>query len=154
MLKTTFMGRLGRDAVIRESQNGTRFLSFVGATNSKIRGAEKTTWVNVISFNERHMGNLKTYLTKGSHVVVIGDLDASNRVGEDGKTYLDLTITADSIDFANTGTGQTNNESSDNSKPAKPTPEVPEHDTPVVSSKKSTKKAPVDIPEPDDDLPF
>lgn len=109
MQKITVIGRLGRDAVVRETTQGERFLTMTVAASSKVRGAEKTTWYEVMSFNPRHQGNLMQYLKKGSAIVVVGDVDLSVQQGNDGRSYLRASIIADSLDFpTSNASGSTN----------------------------------------------
>ena len=47
MQKITLIGRLGRDAAIRETQEGTKIVSFTLAANGRFRGVDKTSWYDV-----------------------------------------------------------------------------------------------------------
>lgn len=171
MQKLFLIGRLGRDAVLRESSNGDRFVAFTIAVNSKVRGAEKTTWYDVISFNVTRLENIIPYLKKGSALLVVGELDAKLEKGSDGVVRQRLTVTADSIDFTGVGNGQASGNTATNTVTTQ-TPKAVEpedDDVPVITTKKSSKKTvkPVEestiLPEveaepvtvsADDDLPF
>lgn len=96
MQKITIIGRLARDARLVETQNGTKFISFSIAANSKVNNVEKTTWYDVRQFNYNE--RMVPYFTKGSSLVVIGELDATLEE-INGKNYLRLAVLADSIDF-------------------------------------------------------
>ena len=104
MQKITLIGRLGRDAAIRETQEGTKIVSFTMAVNSRFRGVDKTSWYDVSTFNYDRYRNMIKYLTKGSQVVVLGDLDADIEEGRDGKVRCRRYVTADSIEFNSNGT--------------------------------------------------
>ena len=99
-------GRLGRDAKLKESTSGQRFITFTVAVNSKVRGAEKTTWYEVISFNEMYFNWLE-FLKKGSTIAVTGDFDFSIQDGSDGISRPRISVNAFKLDFpvsSNSGT--------------------------------------------------
>ena len=81
MQKITLIGRLGRDAAIRETQEGTKIISFTMAVNGLFRGTEKTSWYDVSTFNYDRYRKMAKYLNKGSLVIVTGDLDADIEEG-------------------------------------------------------------------------
>ena len=155
MQKITIIGRLGRDAALRETQNGRKVIAFTMAVNGRANGVEKTSWYDVSSFNYERYKNMVQYLTKGSSVTVVGDLDADLETGSDGVTRCRRNVLADSIDFLPISTsGNTQNNAT------KTTDEAPaQEDMPRNRGKKATKEAPepAPMPEPEDDkddLPF
>lgn len=99
MQKITLTGRLGRDAAVRETQDGGKMVSFTVAVNGVFRGVEKTYWYDVVSFNYSRYKNMVKYLTKGSSVAVTGDLDADIEEGKDGEYRCRRNVTADAIEF-------------------------------------------------------
>ena len=108
MQKITVIGRLGRDASIRESQDGgSKFVTFTMAVNGRFRGVEKTSWYEVTAFNYDRYKNMVKYLTKGSSVIVVGELDAVVEEGKDGVARCRRIITADSIEFNSNGASGT-----------------------------------------------
>lgn len=136
MQKITIIGRLGRDAAIREKQNGGKFISFTVAVNGRTRGGvEKTSWYEVIA-SDRYEAMAK-YLTKGSGVIVIGELDADVETGTDGAVRCKRLVIADTIEFNSSGTSgntQTNTSSESKSKPIKT--ETEDEDVSVTSRKR------------------
>lgn len=176
MQKITLIGRLGRDAAIRETQDGGKVVSFTVACNGRYRGVEKTSWYEVSTFNYERYKNMVQYLTKGSSVVVVGELDADIDEGRDGVKRCRRSVTADSIEFNSNGSsGNTQSNSNSESAPAeqpkatKPSSEEVPADTEVTVPKRSRKAtaaaepAPAPAPEPvneddggenPDDLPF
>jgi single-strand DNA-binding protein len=83
----TIAGNIGgKDAVTRRTQNGDAVTGFsVGVTE---RGKEKRTfWFDVSIWGKRGE-TLAQYLTKGSKVVVTGELTTREH---EGKTYLGVT---------------------------------------------------------------
>lgn len=158
MQKITLIGRLGRDAAVREGQSGRNFVSFTVAANSRVRGVEKTSWYDAILPDYESHKNLVPYLKKGSSVVVVGDFDADIEKGNDGQYRCRRTVRVDSIEFNSNGTsGSTSNGTTTATAPA------PAEEEPTVTAKKPAKKAAA-VPEPvaeaeednqpEDDLPF
>ena len=114
MQKITLTGRLGRDAAVRETQDGGKMISFTMAVNGISRGVEKTYWYDVLSFNYSRYKNMVKYLTKGSSVAVVGDLDADIEEGRDGEYRCRRNVMADSIEFNSSGTsGSTSSDSTE-----------------------------------------
>lgn len=99
MQKIILVGRLGRDAAIRETQEGSKIIAFTMAVNGRFRGTEKTYWYDVSTFNYERYKKMVKYLTKGSLVSVTGDLDTDLEEGRDGVTRCRRYVTADSIEF-------------------------------------------------------
>lgn len=69
------IGRLGKDATIKENSNGKKFVSFSIAYdkyNSKTKEST-TSWINVIWYNEKTP--LLKHLKKGIQVFVRGSFD-------------------------------------------------------------------------------
>jgi single-strand DNA-binding protein len=84
-------GNVGKDAETRRTQSGDAVTSWSVAVEGR-NGTEKTTlWFKCSLWGKRGE-NLAQYLTKGSRVVVSGDMDQELY---DGKTY--LTIRADQV---------------------------------------------------------
>ena len=174
MQKITIIGRLGRDAAIRETQDGAKIVSFTVACNGRARGVEKTSWYEVSAFNYERYKNMVKYLTKGSGVIVVGELDADVEEGRDGVTRCRRSVVADFIEFNSNGSGSTQTsearEVSETPKKKKAVVEDDVDDDEVVVSKpkpKATKAKPkaaeveeVQPEEPEgeseseDDLPF
>lgn len=174
MQKITIIGRLGRDAAIRETQDGGKVVSFTVACNGRYRGVEKTSWYEVSTFNYERYKNMLKYLTKGSSVIVVGELDADLDEGRDGVTRVRRSIVADSIEFNSNGTsGNTQTAATEKPAAAPKKASAPEEEIPAdtevevtVTKKKTASKAKpaveqtveVEAPEEDaeaaDDLPF
>lgn len=165
MQKMILMGRLGRDAVIKETSTGSRFVALTVADTTKRNNVEKTSWYDVTTFNVERFEKMIPYLTKGSGVVVTGELDASIQSGTDNVQRLRLAINADSIDFAlsassnRSQTAQGTNETTVVNEPVVATVEDVSDDAVVVTKKPSTRKKVEPVvttveESSDDDLPF
>jgi single-strand DNA-binding protein len=97
----TIAGNVGKDAVTRTTQGGDSVTGWTVAVEDR-QGREKSTiWFDVSMWGKRGE-TLAQYLTKGTKVVVTGDL--SKREHE-GKTY--LTVKADNVTLMGGGERQT-----------------------------------------------
>ena len=107
MQSITIIGNLGKQAEVRTTQNGRQYLNFSVAVNSKRNNEVKTTWYEVLSFQEQHITKLTQYLRKGTQVVVVGELDPEANIYQDKtgqqKAYLRLIILTDKIEFVSSG---------------------------------------------------
>ena len=71
---TVFEAFLGRDAVIRETQKGGKFLSFPVCINIYSNGEDKAQWYDVTWFNFNE--NIAQHLKKGSCVDFFGNIES------------------------------------------------------------------------------
>ena len=167
MQKIIIEGRLGRNAEVKETVNNKKYIRFTMATNWKRGNDEKTTWYDVFSFNQAYTGNIVKYLTSGSSVVVIGDLEPEMNEGKDGKMYMNLKVRASSIDFsmsysnkkddtnttASTGSS-THVKENTNKSSSKENDDIPDDNISCIPSD-MPKPSPIDTNDSDDDdLPF
>lgn len=169
MNKVFIEGRLGRNAEVRETTNGKKFVRFTVAVNWR-KGKDKddrTTWYDVTSFNPSYTGNLVQYLKSGSPVIVVGDLEPEMNEGKDGRMYMNLSVRANSIEFPRLANKKDENNTLSQStstttvvnKVAKD--DIPDDDEVVLSSIPSNITATTISPnsttvpdDSDDDLPF
>ena len=108
------------------------------AVDDYAKGQNVTTWVKVRSTKENHI-RLAEYLTKGRLVLVEGTLSSSLWTDKNGESQIQLSITAESIAFINTGKKDSSASSPDN----------------MAATTDSTPVPPADMPQDDkDDLPF
>lgn len=80
----TIAGNIGKDAVTRRTQDGTAVTGFSVAVEDRSGREKSTFWFDVALWGTRGE-KLAQYLTKGTKVVVTGDL---TRRDHEGKTYL------------------------------------------------------------------
>ena len=83
------------------------------AVDDYAKGQNITTWVKVRSSKENHI-RLAEYLTKGRLVLVEGTLSSSLWTDKNGESQIQLSITAESIAFINTGKKDSSAGSPDN----------------------------------------
>lgn len=160
MQKIFLEGRLGRNAEVKESSNGNKFVRFTMAVNWRKGSSkdEKTTWYDVSSFNPAYTGKLVEYLKSGTAVIVVGDIEPELREGKDGKTYLNMIVKANSIEFPRNG----KKEDSTNTSTTKPNPtekvteDIPDDQILCTSEASSIEDSTVTTAtnNDDDDLPF
>lgn len=81
-------GRLGKDAELRRTQDGTAVLNFTVAVDDGYGERKGTLWFDCSLFGKRGEA-LEPHLPKGSAVTVSGDLGKREH---DGKTYLTVRV--------------------------------------------------------------
>ena len=89
--KVILLGRLGKDPDIRSMQNGKKVANFGIATSKRWTDRdtqekkEKTSWHNVVVFNEGLVGIVEQYVKKGSQIYIEGELQTRKWQDQDGK---------------------------------------------------------------------
>ena len=98
--KVILLGRLGKDPDIRSMQNGKKVANFGIATSKRWTDRdtqekkEKTSWHNIVVFNEGLVGIVEQYVKKGSKVYVEGSLRTRKWQGQDGQDRYTTEIVA------------------------------------------------------------
>lgn len=137
MLYVHTIGRIGKDCQVITGAHGS-FIAFDIAVDDYSHGNSVTTWVRVRSKKESHI-RLSEYLTKGRLLLIEGTLSASLWKDKNDDYQIQLSITADALEFVNTGKRE--NAASEAGNPTGATDDVP--------------VPPADAPQNDkDDLPF
>lgn len=80
--------RIGKDAVTRFTQQGKPVTGFSAAFDTGWGDNKKTFWLDVSGWGERYE-KVAQYLTKGSQVLLEGDIGTREH---EGKTYLTLNL--------------------------------------------------------------
>lgn len=142
MNKFILEGRLGRDAEIRETANGGKFLSLTVVENVFENNEKKPYWYDVSCFNYNE--KLVQYYKKGSLLFLTGQLTCNLVTRKDGAQDIRRSIKADSIDFPESGKSKDENETSASATHA--TPQTDQNTNSMYSSRKSVKKE--EVPEP------
>jgi single-strand DNA-binding protein len=86
MKSLTIAGGIGKDAVTRSTQDGDKVTGFSVGVSEGFGEKKRTIWFDVSMWGNRGE-KLAQHLTKGSRVVVTGDLSTREH---EGKTYLTL----------------------------------------------------------------
>lgn len=102
MVNIFFNGRLGADAEIRETKNGTSLMTFNVAVDDFVNGEKATTWIRVRSTQNL---NKAPYLKKGSLVSVNGVETVSTFLNKAGETMISRDVLADRIEYVRVGNG-------------------------------------------------
>ena len=96
------IARLGKDAEIRSTRNGTTVANITMAYNYGMKDRDNkkpSQWVQASLFGER-ADSLAPYLGKGTQVFcILKDVHIEVYEGRDGKTYHNLRGTIDVIEF-------------------------------------------------------
>lgn len=137
MLHVHTNGRIGKDCQVITGAHGS-FIAFDIAVDDFSHGNSVTTWVRVRSKKENHI-RLSEYLTKGRLVHIVGTLSASLWKDKNEESQIQLSITADSLEFINTGKREDATTGAEN--PTAATDDVP---TPPAGTPQDSE----------DDLPF
>lgn len=92
MNSCSFAGRVGKDAVLRQTQNGDSVLSFSVAVDVR-KGKEKSTlWIACTVWGKRAEA-LSQYVTAGTCIAVSGSISLRTYEGKNGTaTSLDLNV--------------------------------------------------------------
>ena len=92
MLKATACGRLGRDAEIRHTREGTPFATFSVAADVYDKGEKVTIWTDCAIFGQR-AERVAQYLLKGTAVTVTGSATLRTFEGKRGpQTVLSIRV--------------------------------------------------------------
>ena len=100
MNKLTITGNLTKDPELRTTQTGKDVCTFTVAVNrkKKIQGQPDADYFRVTAWEER--GKIcHQYLAKGKKVAVVGPVSVSTHQGNDGKTYANLEVIAEEVEF-------------------------------------------------------
>lgn len=100
MNKLTIIGNLTRDPELRTTTSGVNVCTFTVAVNRrKAQGQQpEADYFRVTAWRE--LGeNCAKWLIKGRKVAVVGPVSVSTYQGQDGKTYANLEVTAQDVEF-------------------------------------------------------
>lgn len=101
MNKLTIIGNLTRDPELRTTQSGINVCTFTVAVNRRKRdenGQDEADFFRVTAWRE--LGELcAKWLIKGRKVCVVGPVSISTYTGQDGKTYSNLEVLAQDVEF-------------------------------------------------------
>ncbi len=97
-MNSTIFGRVGQDAVVSQTNNGTQVANFSVALNVYAKGGDsQVTWVRATIFGNQ-AESLAPYLTKGTAVALSGDLKLRQfEDTRDGGTRTSLDMSVNSV---------------------------------------------------------
>ena len=100
----TIVGNLGRDVEMRYTTSGSAVADFSVAVTERWTDKqtneqkESTVWFRVSAWNKL-AETCNQYLTKGRQVMVVGTIDASAWIGQDGEARASLELRAQTVKF-------------------------------------------------------
>jgi len=101
MNKLTIIGNLTKDPELRTTATGLSVCTFSVAVNRRKRdesGQDEADFFRVTAWRE--LGELcAKWLIKGRKVAVVGPVSFSTYTGNDGKTYANLEVLAQDVEF-------------------------------------------------------
>ena len=95
----TATGRIGRDAEVRQTANGTSVAGFALAVDSGYGDNKQTIWLDCALFGKRAEGGLVQYLTKGQQVAVSGEIGTRQFQKNDGSQGFAVTLRLNEVDL-------------------------------------------------------
>lgn len=101
MNKTTIIGNLTENPqarVVNSANGSTNVCNFTVATNRFVRGKKRTTFFRVSCWGKQ-ADNAMKYLLKGRKVCVVGPVEASAYIAQDGSARASLEVYADEIEY-------------------------------------------------------
>jgi single-strand DNA-binding protein len=84
--KVILVGRLGKDPQRKETRDRKEFSVFSMATSKKIKDEERTTWHNVVVWNESSAKYVNSYACTGTLIYVEGELEVRT-YDKEGQTH-------------------------------------------------------------------
>ena len=96
--QVVLIGNLGRDPEVKYSSSGMPITTFSLCFNS---GKDKTSWINVVSFNKL-AETIGQHLSKGSRVGVVGVLDENKWEDSQGNKKSNMQVICNNIEFIKT----------------------------------------------------
>lgn len=97
MNRLTIIGNLTRDPETRVTQSGSTVCAFTVAVNRRGQD-DKADYFRVSAWNKTG-DTCQKYLAKGRKVAVTGPVSVSTYTGQDGKTYANLEVMAQDVEF-------------------------------------------------------
>lgn len=91
MVKVVMLGNLGNDPEERITKAGKTVVTFPLAVSRKRQGSESAAWFSC-SVSGATAQYAKNYLRKGSRVLVIGELEVSSYVSQNGEKRCSLNV--------------------------------------------------------------
>ena len=102
----TAVGRIGRDAEVRSTQNGTSVAGFPLAVDVGFGDRKSTLWCDASIWGRRAESGLPQYLVKGQQVAVSGEIGTREFQKRDGSAGFAVTLRVNEIDLVGGQSGQ------------------------------------------------
>lgn len=102
----TAVGRVGRNAEVRQTGNGTAVAGFPVAVDVGYGQNKSTLWLDAALFGKRAEGGLVQYLVKGQQVAVTGEIGTREFQKGDGSQGFAVTLRINELDLVGGQTQQ------------------------------------------------
>lgn len=119
--RTVLVGRMTKDVDLRYTQAGKAVGNFTLAVNRPFKnqqGEQEADFINCTIWG-KGAENLANYMKKGSQVGADGRIQTRTYEGNDGKTVFITEVIADSVQFLESKSSQSGNQSNQSSEPPK-----------------------------------
>ncbi|MFJ5538596.1 single-stranded DNA-binding protein [Vreelandella titanicae] len=93
------VARIGRDAEVRQTGNGTSVAGFAAAVDVGFGDHKQTLWLDCSLWGKRAEGGLIPLLTKGKEVFVSGEIGTREFAKRDGTPGFAVTLKVSEIDL-------------------------------------------------------
>ena len=99
MNKIVITGNIAKDAELRFTPDGTPVSNFsMGVREYRKKDDKQTLFLDLVIWGKRAEA-LNNYLKKGKGIMVEGRLDVSRRSAENGKTYTNVRVYVNELEF-------------------------------------------------------
>lgn len=114
MLKATICGNIGKDAEVKQFDNGRSVISFDVCHTEKFTNAqgvktERSTWVRCNLWRESSKTAIAQYIRKGEKILVIGQPSARAWTDKEGKAMASLEVQVYEVELLGGAKPQVNN---------------------------------------------
>lgn len=127
MIKTHFIGTLGKDSEIRDAGN-TKVINFSVAVNTGYGDNIKTLWIECAKFGEKT--NVSEFLKKGTKVYIDGEPSLREWESKDGKKGTSFQCRVDRIELVGGKRDENSNNGSNNYQAPQASENGPNDDLP------------------------
>lgn len=147
----TGTGHLGRDAEVRQTQNGTSVAGMPIAVNFGFGDSKGTLWLDSSLWGKRAESGLMPYLVKGQQVAVSGELGQRKYTNNAGIEVVVMTLKLAEIDLIG---GVPAAQQSQPQQPQQPQRTQPQQQRPAPVQQQQPQYQPEPIDDFDQDIPF
>ncbi|MEJ7419781.1 single-stranded DNA-binding protein [Staphylococcus warneri] len=118
--RVVLVGRLTKDPEFRTTQNGVSVATFTLAVNRSFKnknGEQQADFINVVVFRQQ-AEKVNNYLSKGNLAGVDGRIQSRSYENKEGQRIYVTEVLADSVQFLEPKSNQSNNQSQQQSEQA------------------------------------
>ena len=86
--KAILVGNMGADIEAKPMSNGGMMGKFGFATSKKVKGEDKTTWHNVVVWDDKKVEYLQKYAKTGTKLYIEGEIETRSYEQDGTKKYI------------------------------------------------------------------